>query len=73
VSVPRRIGRWRAAWLMLTGERLAAQTALRWGLADKVTDPVGELPSGKPVRHLQRNALSILVILDAAVFPVRMV
>jgi enoyl-CoA hydratase/carnithine racemase len=73
VSVPRRIGRWRAAWLMLTGERLAAQTALRWGLADKVTDPVGELPSGKPVRRLQRNALSILVILDAAVFPVRMV
>jgi enoyl-CoA hydratase/carnithine racemase len=42
VSVPRRIGRWRAAWLMLTGERLAAQTALRWGLADKVTDPPGE-------------------------------
>jgi enoyl-CoA hydratase/carnithine racemase len=73
VSVPRRIGRWRAAWLMLTGERLAAQTALRWGLADKVTDPAGELPSGKPVRRLQRNALSILVILDAAVFPVRMV
>jgi enoyl-CoA hydratase/carnithine racemase len=36
VSVPRRIGRWRAAWLMLTGERLAAQTALRWGLADEI-------------------------------------
>jgi enoyl-CoA hydratase/carnithine racemase len=73
VSVPRRIGRWRAAWLMLTGERLAAQTALRWGLADKVTDPVSELPSGKPVRRLRRNALSVFVILDAAVFPVRMV
>jgi enoyl-CoA hydratase/carnithine racemase len=36
VSVPRRIGRWRAAWLMLTGDRLPAATALRWGLADEV-------------------------------------
>jgi len=37
VSVPRRIGRWRAAWLMLTGDRLPAATALRWGLVDEVT------------------------------------
>jgi enoyl-CoA hydratase/carnithine racemase len=37
VSVPRRIGRWRAAWLMLTGERLTAETALRWGLADEIS------------------------------------
>jgi enoyl-CoA hydratase/carnithine racemase len=36
VSVPRRIGQWRAAWLMLTGDRLPAQTALRWGLVDEV-------------------------------------
>jgi enoyl-CoA hydratase/carnithine racemase len=36
VSVPRRIGRWRAAWLMLTGERLPAATALRWGLVDEI-------------------------------------
>ena len=36
VSVPRRIGRWRAAWLMLTGDRLPAATALRWGLVDDV-------------------------------------
>jgi enoyl-CoA hydratase/carnithine racemase len=36
VSVPRRIGRWRAAWLMITGERLAAETALSWGLVDGV-------------------------------------
>ncbi|MGW4369322.1 enoyl-CoA hydratase/isomerase family protein [Nocardia takedensis] len=34
VSVPRRIGRWRAAWLMLTGLPLDARTALRWGLVD---------------------------------------
>lgn len=38
VSVPRRIGRWRAAWLMLTGDRLPAATALRWGLVDEVTE-----------------------------------
>jgi enoyl-CoA hydratase/carnithine racemase len=36
VSVVRRIGRWRAAWLMLTGERLPAATALRWGLVDEI-------------------------------------
>jgi Enoyl-CoA hydratase/isomerase len=36
VSVVRRIGRWRAAWLMLTGERLPAGTALRWGLVDEI-------------------------------------
>jgi Enoyl-CoA hydratase/isomerase len=36
VSVPRRVGRWRAAWMMLTGDRLPAATALRWGLVDEV-------------------------------------
>ena len=44
VSVPRRTGRWRAAWLMLTGDRLEAQTALRWGLVDEVTQDPG--PAG---------------------------
>ncbi|WP_433761300.1 enoyl-CoA hydratase/isomerase family protein [Nocardia sp. CA-135398] len=36
VSVPRRIGRWRAAWLMLTEQRLAATLALDWGMVDVV-------------------------------------
>jgi enoyl-CoA hydratase/carnithine racemase len=36
VSVVRRIGRHRAAWLMLSGERLPAATALRWGLVDEI-------------------------------------
>ena len=36
VSVPRRIGRWRAAWLMLTGDRIGVDLALRWGLVDEV-------------------------------------
>jgi enoyl-CoA hydratase/carnithine racemase len=48
VSVPRRVGRWRAAWLMLTGERLPAGTALSWGLVDEVTGPSGAACSGGP-------------------------
>lgn len=36
VSVARRIGRWRAAWIMLTGHRVPASTALRWGLVDRL-------------------------------------
>lgn len=38
VSVPRRIGRGRAFMLMLSGRRINAQTALRWGLVDRVED-----------------------------------
>jgi len=34
VSLPRRIGRQRTAWLALTGARLDAQAAERWGLVD---------------------------------------
>jgi enoyl-CoA hydratase/carnithine racemase len=45
VSVPRRIGRWRAAWLMLTGDRLPATTALRWGLVDEI---MTSAPSSRP-------------------------
>jgi len=36
VSVPRRIGRQRTAWLCLTGMTIDATTALAWGLADEV-------------------------------------
>lgn len=38
VSVPRRVGRWRACYLALSGTALAARTALAWGLADEVGD-----------------------------------
>ncbi|MFD9502967.1 enoyl-CoA hydratase/isomerase family protein [Streptomyces sp. NPDC060035] len=38
VSVPRRIGRWRAAWMMVSGARVGAGTALRWGLVDAIED-----------------------------------
>jgi len=34
VSLPRRIGRWRTAWMVLTGDRVDLQTALEWGLVD---------------------------------------
>ncbi len=45
VSVPRRIGRWRAAWLILTGLALPAQGALDWGLVDRIV-PDPDAPSG---------------------------
>jgi enoyl-CoA hydratase len=38
VSVPRRIGRQRAAAMMLSGRRVGAATALDWGLIDAITD-----------------------------------
>jgi hypothetical protein len=37
VSVTRRIGRWRTAYLVLSGETIDAPTALRWGLIDEIT------------------------------------
>jgi len=37
VSIPRRIGRHRTAWLAITGRRIDAVTAHRWGLVDEVT------------------------------------
>jgi enoyl-CoA hydratase/carnithine racemase len=37
VSLPRRIGRHRTAWLALSGEALDAQTALEWGLVDELS------------------------------------
>jgi enoyl-CoA hydratase/carnithine racemase len=36
VSVARRIGRWRTAYLVLSGRTVDAATALRWGLVDAV-------------------------------------
>ncbi|WP_405717941.1 enoyl-CoA hydratase/isomerase family protein [Streptomyces sp. NBC_01537] len=38
VSVTRRIGRWRTAYLVLSGERVDVRTALRWGLVDACAD-----------------------------------
>jgi enoyl-CoA hydratase/carnithine racemase len=38
VSIPRRIGRSRAAWLALSGEPIDCTRAADWGLVDSVTD-----------------------------------
>jgi enoyl-CoA hydratase len=38
VSVPRRIGRKRAALLIISGKRINARTALDWGLIDAIVD-----------------------------------
>ncbi len=38
VSLPRRIGRQRTAWLALSARRINAATALEWGLVDAVVD-----------------------------------
>lgn len=39
VSVTRRIGRWRTAYLALTGLSFTAEDALRWGLIDEIQPP----------------------------------
>jgi enoyl-CoA hydratase len=36
ISIPRRIGRQRAALLALSGRRISAATALQWGLVDAI-------------------------------------
>jgi enoyl-CoA hydratase len=38
VSVPARVGRQRAALLILSGRRISAETALSWGLIDMIQD-----------------------------------
>lgn len=38
VSIPRRIGRQRTAWWVLSGKRINAGKALEWGLVDEITD-----------------------------------
>lgn len=37
-SVPRRIGRQRTALMILSGKRISAEIALRWGLIDSIVD-----------------------------------
>lgn len=45
VSIPRRIGRWRTLYLVLTAAPITADLALRWGLVDQVetrVEPVAQ-------------------------------
>jgi enoyl-CoA hydratase/carnithine racemase len=39
VSISRRVGRRRTAWMAITGTRVDVATALRWGLVDAVVGP----------------------------------
>ncbi|HSA50817.1 MAG TPA: enoyl-CoA hydratase/isomerase family protein [Yinghuangia sp.] len=39
VSVTKRIGRWRTAWMVLSGERVTPEQGLAWGLVDRI-EPV---------------------------------
>jgi enoyl-CoA hydratase/carnithine racemase len=52
VSLPRRIGRQRTAWLGLTGATLDASTALAWGLVDALDEPsdstADDIGGGRP-------------------------
>jgi enoyl-CoA hydratase/carnithine racemase len=41
VSIPGRIGRHRAAWLALRGERIEIQEAFDWGLVDELVPATG--------------------------------
>jgi enoyl-CoA hydratase/carnithine racemase len=36
VSITRRIGRWRTAYLVLSGRTIDPSTALQWGLVDEI-------------------------------------
>ena len=45
VSIPRRIGRLRSAYLALSGHRLDASTACSWGLVDVVTPSLPATPA----------------------------
>lgn len=48
VSVTRRIGRWRTAYLVLSGRTIDPPTALRWGLVDEIaTNPSGATSPGR--------------------------
>lgn len=44
VSLPRRIGRHRTAYLALTGDQIDARTAFDWGLVDEVVEDLDEGP-----------------------------
>ncbi len=45
VSVPGRIGRQRAALMMLSGRRVSCEVALRWGLIDEIVSSHPRFPS----------------------------
>jgi enoyl-CoA hydratase/carnithine racemase len=61
VSIPRRVGRWRALYLALSGRPLEAATALEWGLIDEIASPAPPQARGRRLPSL----LSLFVGGDA--------
>jgi enoyl-CoA hydratase/carnithine racemase len=53
VGIVRRAGRWRAAWLGLSGIRIGASTAQQWGLVDEIDDA----PAGRSPRTAEEDLL----------------
>ena len=49
VSLVRRIGRQRTAWMILSGKRISARQALDWGLVDSLVDEDATDESGGDV------------------------
>jgi enoyl-CoA hydratase/carnithine racemase len=47
VSLPRRIGRWRTAFMALTGDPIGARQALQWGLIDAIDDGAAPGPAAR--------------------------
>lgn len=55
VTIPRRIGRHRTAWMGLSGQAVDAATAWSWGLVDEVVDgSARRVPSPPPTRATKR-------------------
>jgi enoyl-CoA hydratase len=44
VSISRRIGRQRTAWMVLSGRRIAARRAKEWGLVDRLIGQAADIP-----------------------------
>ena len=60
VSIPRRIGRHRAALLGLSGQRIDAALALEWGLVDELVAPATQVSvSWKDALTTRRSSLPV--------------
>jgi enoyl-CoA hydratase/carnithine racemase len=68
VSLPRRIGRQRTAWLAFTGARIDAETALRWHLVDALADAP---PCGARERRRRRCSNSTRTRTPSRKTPIR--
>ncbi|MET1754816.1 enoyl-CoA hydratase/isomerase family protein [Novosphingobium sp. RD2P27] len=63
-TLPRLLGQQRAAWMMLSAERVKPREALAWGLVDQVVDEGGEIEGAREMaRQIAANApLALLAV-----------